>query len=306
MRVNALVVDLGCSARARGSSSSASRPPCPAWAWWSARAARASRSGCAACAPAPTTGSRSPATPRRCWRAIEAVVRRRKRASARVDTGPLVAGELEIRADQFQAFVARPQRGPHPARVRAAPAAGPGRGQGAPARGDLPGGLGLRDGPRRPLRGRVRAQGAPEARDRPRRTGATSTRTSAWATASSPSGPGGPDEAAAFEAELQAPARPEPAGILSRLSHLAILRPHVEEPADRAAGGRAVVVVVAIVVAVAVAGSDDNGDSATTTTQQLGRDRDRDHVLVDRARSRRSSSSTSRAASRSAACRTSR
>jgi DNA-binding response OmpR family regulator len=36
---------------------------------------------------------------------IEAVVRRRKRASVRVDSGPLVAGELEIRADQFQAFV---------------------------------------------------------------------------------------------------------------------------------------------------------------------------------------------------------
>ena len=36
---------------------------------------------------------------------IEAVVRRRKRASERVDTGPLVAGELEVRADQFQAFV---------------------------------------------------------------------------------------------------------------------------------------------------------------------------------------------------------
>jgi DNA-binding response OmpR family regulator len=36
---------------------------------------------------------------------VEAVVRRRKRASARVETGPLVAGELEIRADQFQAFV---------------------------------------------------------------------------------------------------------------------------------------------------------------------------------------------------------
>ena len=35
---------------------------------------------------------------------VEAVVRRRKRASARVETGPLVAGELEIRADQFQAF----------------------------------------------------------------------------------------------------------------------------------------------------------------------------------------------------------
>jgi len=36
---------------------------------------------------------------------VEAVVRRRERASKRVDTGPLVAGELEIRADQFQAFV---------------------------------------------------------------------------------------------------------------------------------------------------------------------------------------------------------
>jgi DNA-binding response OmpR family regulator len=36
---------------------------------------------------------------------VEAVVRRRKRASARVDAGPLVAGDLEIRADQFQAYV---------------------------------------------------------------------------------------------------------------------------------------------------------------------------------------------------------
>src|SRR3954462_11862430 len=36
---------------------------------------------------------------------IEAVVRRRRRAEARVATGPVVAGELEIRADQFQAFV---------------------------------------------------------------------------------------------------------------------------------------------------------------------------------------------------------
>jgi DNA-binding response OmpR family regulator len=36
---------------------------------------------------------------------VEAVVRRRKRASERVETEPLVAAELEIRADQFQAFV---------------------------------------------------------------------------------------------------------------------------------------------------------------------------------------------------------
>ena len=37
---------------------------------------------------------------------VEAVLRRRKRAAARVESGPLVAGELEIRADQFQAFAA--------------------------------------------------------------------------------------------------------------------------------------------------------------------------------------------------------
>jgi DNA-binding response OmpR family regulator len=36
---------------------------------------------------------------------VEAVVRRRRRASAPQETGPVVAGELEIRADQFQAFV---------------------------------------------------------------------------------------------------------------------------------------------------------------------------------------------------------
>ena len=36
---------------------------------------------------------------------VEAVVRRRKRAGAPAERGPLVAGELEIRADQFQAFV---------------------------------------------------------------------------------------------------------------------------------------------------------------------------------------------------------
>jgi DNA-binding response OmpR family regulator len=36
---------------------------------------------------------------------IEAVVRRRRRLSDRADAGPVVAGELEIRPDQFQAFV---------------------------------------------------------------------------------------------------------------------------------------------------------------------------------------------------------
>ena len=36
---------------------------------------------------------------------IEAVVRRRRRAEARAESGPVVAGELEIRSDRFQAFV---------------------------------------------------------------------------------------------------------------------------------------------------------------------------------------------------------
>jgi two-component system response regulator RegX3 len=36
---------------------------------------------------------------------VEAVVRRRKRAETPRERGPLVAGELEVRADQYQAFV---------------------------------------------------------------------------------------------------------------------------------------------------------------------------------------------------------
>jgi DNA-binding response OmpR family regulator len=47
-----------------------------------------------------------PAHPEEVLARVEAVVRRRKRATARVDTGPMVSGELEIRADQFQAFAA--------------------------------------------------------------------------------------------------------------------------------------------------------------------------------------------------------
>ena len=36
---------------------------------------------------------------------VEAVARRRRRSRSTTDAGPLVAGEMEIRADQFQAFV---------------------------------------------------------------------------------------------------------------------------------------------------------------------------------------------------------
>jgi DNA-binding response OmpR family regulator len=46
-----------------------------------------------------------PSHPEEVMARIEAVVRRRRRASGEIDRGPLVLGELEIRADQFQAFV---------------------------------------------------------------------------------------------------------------------------------------------------------------------------------------------------------
>ncbi len=47
-----------------------------------------------------------PSHPEEVMARIEAVVRRRRRSQTDSDTGPLVAGELEVRADQYQAFVA--------------------------------------------------------------------------------------------------------------------------------------------------------------------------------------------------------
>lgn len=46
-----------------------------------------------------------PCHPEEVMARIEAVVRRRRRASGETERGPLVAGEIEIRPDQFQAFV---------------------------------------------------------------------------------------------------------------------------------------------------------------------------------------------------------
>ena len=46
-----------------------------------------------------------PCHPEEAMARVEAVVRRRRRGRASADAGPLVAGELEIRPDQFQAFV---------------------------------------------------------------------------------------------------------------------------------------------------------------------------------------------------------
>lgn len=46
-----------------------------------------------------------PCHPEEAMARIEAVCRRRRRGRPQVEAGPVVAGELEIRADQFQAFV---------------------------------------------------------------------------------------------------------------------------------------------------------------------------------------------------------
>jgi DNA-binding response OmpR family regulator len=47
-----------------------------------------------------------PCHPEEVMARIEAVVRRHRRGAVREDTGPLVAGELEIRPDRFQVYVA--------------------------------------------------------------------------------------------------------------------------------------------------------------------------------------------------------
>jgi DNA-binding response OmpR family regulator len=47
-----------------------------------------------------------PCHPEEALARVEAVVRRRKQANSRIDQEPVLAGELSIRADQFQAFAA--------------------------------------------------------------------------------------------------------------------------------------------------------------------------------------------------------
>ncbi len=47
-----------------------------------------------------------PSHPEEVMARIEAIVRRRRRSQPKGDTGPVIAGEIEIRTDQYQAFVA--------------------------------------------------------------------------------------------------------------------------------------------------------------------------------------------------------
>jgi DNA-binding response OmpR family regulator len=106
MRVNAVVVDLALLGQG-------------AWDFLERLSAALPGMGLVVCTGRTTVAQRvrglrlgaddwitKPCHPEEVLARVESVVRRRKRASARVDTGPLTAGELEIRADQFQAFAA--------------------------------------------------------------------------------------------------------------------------------------------------------------------------------------------------------
>src|SRR4051812_30530281 len=105
MRLSAVVVDLA-GLGARG------------WEWLERVCAELPGLGVVVCTGQSTVAQRvralrlgaddwvsKPCHPEEVIARIEAVVRRRRRNRLKVDVGPLVAGELEIRADQFQAFV---------------------------------------------------------------------------------------------------------------------------------------------------------------------------------------------------------
>jgi DNA-binding response OmpR family regulator len=106
MRLNALVVDPAVLGPA-------------AWSYLEKLCARLPQLGVVVCTGQSTVAQRvrglrlgaddwvtKPCHPEEVIARAEAVIRRRRRAEARADAEPVVAGELEIRRDQFQAFAA--------------------------------------------------------------------------------------------------------------------------------------------------------------------------------------------------------
>ena len=77
---------------------------CPASAWWSAPDAPRVAQRVRGLRLGADDWITKPCHPEEVLARVEAVVRRRKQAAGRVDDGPVTAGDLEIRADQFQAF----------------------------------------------------------------------------------------------------------------------------------------------------------------------------------------------------------
>src|SRR6476619_5354576 len=104
MRLNAIVVDLAVLGP-------------PAWEYLEKLCAALPGLGVVVCTGQSTVAQRGrglrlgaddwltkPCHPEELIARVEAVVRRRRRAETRQDAAPLVVGEVEIRADQFQAF----------------------------------------------------------------------------------------------------------------------------------------------------------------------------------------------------------
>ena len=105
MRLNAIVIDLAVLGP-------------PAWTYLEKLCERLPGLGVVVCTGSSSVAQRvrglrlgaddwltKPCHPEELIARVEAVVRRRRRADARAEAEPLYAGELEIRADQFQAFV---------------------------------------------------------------------------------------------------------------------------------------------------------------------------------------------------------
>jgi DNA-binding response OmpR family regulator len=106
MRLNALVVDLAVLGP-------------QAWSYLEALCERLPHLGVIVCTGSSSVAQRvrglrlgaddwvtKPCHPEEIVARLEAVVRRRKRTEAPADSAPVLSGELEIRADQFQAFAA--------------------------------------------------------------------------------------------------------------------------------------------------------------------------------------------------------
>ncbi|MCL4286558.1 MAG: response regulator transcription factor [Thermoleophilia bacterium] len=107
MKLNALVVDLSVL------------PPEEAWPFLERVCGMLPGLGVIVCTAESTVAQRvrglrlgaddwiaKPSHPEEVMARIEAVVRRRRRSTTEPERGPLVVGELEIRGDQYQAFVA--------------------------------------------------------------------------------------------------------------------------------------------------------------------------------------------------------
>lgn len=107
MKLNAVVVDLGVMGGDEG------------WAYLERITGLLPDLGVLVCASGATVSQRvrglrvgaddwisKPCHPEEVIARIEAVARRRRRLQSSIESGPMVIGEIEVRADQFQAFVA--------------------------------------------------------------------------------------------------------------------------------------------------------------------------------------------------------